>query len=455
VPEALQPAQQPNSPDADWPANRADWTRFLVICAALFLLSHLLFLIGIQFPRGHCFDEFHYVPAAKEWLALGEHRNWEHPPLAKLLMALSIGAWGDIPIGWRYMSTVFGGITLAGMYAWGLALFRNRRAALWVAALTLFNQLLYVQSRIGMLDTFMFAFLAWGLAAFTASWLPGPAPRVRRMLRFAGACFGLAVACKWFAIVPWLACVGLVVALRLLQAWKMRFETAGPDDWFRPGLWEGVRARDWMLALAVIPFLAYFVTFLPYAWMPSANFSLGEFFAMQLRMYDGQLRVVSAHNYMSKWTQWPLLTRPIWYAFDKEGAGQEFVRCVLLIGNPWVMLTGLAALGACLARWLMSRDRASFLILFFYCAFYFSWALIPRKVAFYYYYYPAGMVLSLAAGAVFFGGSSARGSRTRYTLALGYLGVAAAVFAYFFPILAALKLPSESFRHWMWFSSWI
>jgi dolichyl-phosphate-mannose--protein O-mannosyl transferase len=36
-----------------------------------------------------------------------------------------------------------------------------------------------------------------------------------------------------------------------------------------------------------------------------------------------------------------------------------------------------------------------------------------------------------------------------------FLVATLALFAYFFPVLAALRIPSESFRNWMWFSSWI
>ena len=35
------------------------------IAIGLYLVSQILFLIGIQFPTKVDFDEFHYVPAAK------------------------------------------------------------------------------------------------------------------------------------------------------------------------------------------------------------------------------------------------------------------------------------------------------------------------------------------------------------------------------------------------------
>jgi dolichyl-phosphate-mannose--protein O-mannosyl transferase len=84
--------------------------------------------------------------------------------------------------------------------------------------------------------------------------------------------------------------------------------------------------------------------------------------------------------------------------------------------------------------------------------------VIPRKIAFYYYYYPAGMMLSFALGYVFY--SSEPGPIQKWIREMpwtrwAYLGAACGMFIYFFPILAALKIPLQSFRQWMWFVSWI
>jgi dolichyl-phosphate-mannose-protein mannosyltransferase len=154
---------------------------------------------------------------------------------------------------------------------------------------------------------------------------------------------------------------------------------------------------------------------------------------------------------MSTWKDWPLLSRPIWYAFDKEGAQGELVRGVILLGNPLVMWGGLVALLACLLGWLRFRSREAFLILAFYAMFYGSWVAIPRKIAFYYYYYPAGMLLSLALAYLFEQAEAGRKPWARWT----FLAISFGLFVYFFPVLAALKIPSEDFRRWMWFWSWV
>jgi dolichyl-phosphate-mannose--protein O-mannosyl transferase len=430
--------------------------RVLWTCLALYAAAQILFLIQIGTPKGFSFDEFHYVPSAKQFLAHQQNQNWEHPPLGKMIMAVGIATFGDKPLGWRFMSTIFGALTLVGMYLWGLALFRDRNTALWVALITFVNHLLYVQSRIGMLDTFMFAFIVWGVAAFTASWDPdAPPQQVRKLLAFSGWMFGLATATKWFGLMAWMGCLGLVVLVRLLQIGKFRIEDSREDDWYSPQLWKGIKWTQWVHYLVIHPIVAYAICFIPRLMIehqgPWYEVPV-DFLEMQARMFDGQLRVVTQHPYMSHWRQWPLMTRPIWYAFEHEDPG--LARGVVLLGNPLVMWGGLFAILGCFVEWVRFRARDAFLIIFFYFVFYGSWIIIPRKVSFYYYYYPAGMVLGLALAYAFHHGE--QGPMFKYHWARWTFLVAASIlFIYFLPVLAGTPIQVSGLGRWMWFRSWI
>ncbi len=427
----------------------------VVTSLILFFLSQILFLVNIQFPRTVNFDEFHYVPSAKQFIHLEPNHNWEHPPLGKLLIAAGIQVFGDRPIGWRFMSTLFGSFTLVGVYALALVLLGAQGIALWVTLLTVFNQLLYVQARIGMLDTFMFGFLIWALVGFCASWnVKYTLKESRKLLAFSGLMLGFGTACKWFGIIPWAAILLLIFLVRLLQSWQTTFANPSKEDWYRPNLWRDLRYRDLTITLGVIPIVAYFFTFIPFLFIPGAIHNVFDFFIMQYQMWDGQLRVVSSHPYMSQWTDWATLRRPIWYAFDKENSDKSWVRGVLLLGNPLIMWTGLVAIAICLRDWLRYKNWDAFFIFYFYSVFYACWIIIPRKISFYYYYYPAGMMLSFALGYVFHHleyGQWAKHKWARWV----YLSAAFGLFIYFFPILAGLRIPVNSFRDWMWFSTWI
>lgn len=431
--------------------------RILFSCLSIFLAAQTALLVRIQYPAKLNFDEAHYVPAAKEFLAHIENHNWEHPLLGKMLIASGIAMFGDEPLGWRFMSTVFGALTLVAVFVWALAIFRKESAAWFATALTAFNQLLYVQSRIAMLDTFMVAFLVGALAAYSWTWHPEVSLKTtRRSFWIAGVLFGLANACKWASIVPWVFCLGLIGLLKIIQSWQTRFEKPGPDDWYFPGLWKGLSNLEIVSSLVLIPIVVYFITFLPFLWADrppgSPAYTLWDLWLMQPKMWDGQLRVTSSHPYMSQWTGWALMIRPIWYAFDPDGP--DSVRGVIFLGNPFVMWGGLLALAGCFWGWVQQRSRTAFLILSFYAVLYLGWALIPRKIAFYYYYYPAALVLSLALTwvAEWLETQVAGGFRA---LKWGLVLVASAFFVYFYPILGAQRIPANAFQDWMWLRSWI
>ena len=142
----------------------------MAIAAALFVSAHLLLMIGLTTPDKIAFDEVHYVPAAKQLLEKGPYApllNPMHPPLAKEFMAVSIKVFGDNPLGWRYPSVLFGALAIAAIYLCALALFASQGAALAAAALTFLNQMVFVQSRIAMLDVYALTFDLFGIAAST------------------------------------------------------------------------------------------------------------------------------------------------------------------------------------------------------------------------------------------------------------------------------------------------
>ena len=418
----------------------------------LLVAGQALFLIDIDTPRTYNFDESHYVPAAQRLMALQADPNPEHPPLGKMLIGLGVTLFGDRPLGWRVMSTVFGTVTLAGMFVWGLALFRDRTLALWAALLTLVNHLLYVQARIAMLDTFMFAFLTWALAAVTAVWSADQPPeRKRRYLGFAGWMLGLAAATKWSALFSWTACLALIGGAWLAESGTRR--NAVQRDGPRGSILEDISSWDVARTLIVYPVVAYALCFVPRLAIEHHGpwyTAFADLVQMQTRMYDEQLRVPGQHAYMSHWYQWPLLLRPIWYAFEPDGTQ---VRGVLLLGNPVVMWGGMGALVICGIEWLRRRSRETCLILFFYLSFLLPWVVVPRPLALYYYYYPAGMTLSFAAAYVL--RDRERDSGYYRWGRWGGLAIAAGVFVYFLPVLSGRPIGDGEFVKWMWFRGWI
>lgn len=346
--------------------------RSAAIPLAIFLLSHLAFQIGVATPEKLVFDEVHYVPPARQMLqpaTASRVLNPMHPPLAKEIIALSMAVFGDNSLGWRYPATLFGALSIVAVYLCGLALLAGEGPALAAALIAFFNQMVFVLSRIAMLDIFA---LGFGLLA-TAAFLHGfRKERPHLLFAVAGLLFGLAAACKWSGLFPLGVCMVIVAVIRLMQGWGTTFADARTSDWYRPDLWPEFRARHFAIAFLLLPAAGYLASFIRLYGLSPA-----DLLEAQRRIYsDNTTTAIAGHTYMSAWPSWPLLVRPVWFLFDKTS--EDRIAAIVCLGNPLVLWPALAAIALCLRDWIVARRRDAFLILCFYFGPYLAWALLPR-----------------------------------------------------------------------------
>lgn len=371
------------------------------------------------------FDEFHYIPAAKSFLSDGPIINVEHPPLGKIIISWGLEMFGDNPMGWRVMSSIFGALTLGGIFLWSMILFRSLSTALFISTLTIANQMLYVQSRIAMLDTFMVAFLVWAGLCFSY-WSRNR--KNNAVLAACGLFLGFALATKWFTFFP--------IALSGIFILADGFKTKSIKPTF-------------IFSAALI--FAYTICFYPMATRGESSWS--QFFQWQIDMWTLQQRVPGTHPYLSTWWSWPLQLRPIWYSYTPLADKITF-QGVALIGNPFVLWGGFVAV--IYGAWLSLKKKCPIAreVLMIYLLCFLSWAIVPRKATFFYYYYPAALMLGfLLARAL---DDLKPLLKTSFELVRwSVAGVSVAIFIYFFPILSGQPALINSLRSWCWFRSWI
>lgn len=414
------------------------------MAAVIFIVAHLALLVGVTTPEKFYFDEVHYVPAARQMLEPvmpSPMLNPMHPPLAKQMIALSIHTFGDAPLGWRYPGVLFGSLAIVAMYLCGLALFAARGPAVATALLAFFNQMVFVQSRIAMLDIFALAFGLLAIAAFMHGFRKA---RPHSCFALAGLAFGLSIACKWSGLFALAVCIVIVAVIRLMQSWRTQFADGNAGDWYRPGLWPDFRYYHFAICFVLIPATVYLATF-----VPLYGLSFADLFEAQRRIFsDNTTTAIAGHTYMSAWPSWPFLVRPVWYLFDK--IGDDRIAAVVFLGNPVVLWAALPALAIVLRDWIVTRRADAFLILSFYAGPYLAWALLPRTLGFLYYYLPAATLASLALVYVL-----RRGNSPRWLL-WAFVASACAGFAAMLPISAAFVGTSmETFVRLMLFQSWI
>ncbi|QGN56522.1 phospholipid carrier-dependent glycosyltransferase [Novosphingobium sp. Gsoil 351] len=417
---------------------------WLITASFLALALHRLAI-----PSKPYFDEIHYLPAARNLLALTELKNPEHPWLGKELIAASMWALGDNPFAWRLPSALAGALALfAGLRAtWWASL--SRPATLIAGALLASNFLLFVIARIAMLDPAMLAF------AMAAVWLCARAVRRPRhghiALGLAGLALGLSLAAKWsvapLAILPGLAfAIARLVDLKGRRAKFFTARDAGPVP--------GVSLVEAGILLGAIPVAVYLLSFLPLGWFATGAVPFSDVLEFQWRMKDLQESVVKPHPYQSHWWQWVANWRPIWFLYEPVDGAQ---RGVLMVGNPLTMWLGLPAVLACaIWGWLRrvsSMGAAMLATATLYAASLALWIVAPKPVQFYYHYLLAGTFLTIALALVL----GALWHRGRYWRCLAAIAVVASLglFGWFYPILSSAKLPgTASFLTYTWLYSW-
>jgi dolichyl-phosphate-mannose-protein mannosyltransferase len=418
--------------------------RTVVFASIIFVVAHFVMLIGITTPEKFYFDEVHYVPAARQMLEPVMPQpmlNPMHPPLAKQIIALSIHTFGDVPLGWRYPAVLFGALALVAVYLCGLALFAAQGPAIAASLLAFFNQMLFVQSRIAMLDIFALTFGLFATAAFLHGYR-----RQRPHLWFAlcGLASGLSIGCKWSGLFVLAVCIAIVAAVRLMQRWRTQFADGKEDDWYRPDLWPAFKARHFALCFLLIPAFAYLSTF-----VPLYGLSVPDIWEAQRRIFsDNTTTAIAGHTYMSSWPSWPFLVRPVWYLFDK--IGDDRIAAVVFLGNPLILWPALIAVAISLRDWIATRCADAFLVLAFYLGPYLAWALLPRTLGFIYYYLPAATTASLVL--VY---ALRRGGTPRWLL-WAFVAIGGAGFAVMLPISAAfIGTSMATFNRLMIFQNWI
>jgi dolichyl-phosphate-mannose--protein O-mannosyl transferase len=428
----------------------------LVIVAAFFLLG----LCRLAIPSKTMFDEIHYIPAARRLIDLTRRLNPEHPLLGKEAIAIGIRLFGDHPFGWRFPNLVLGSV---GLFAMARAMWwasGSRRVSLLFAFLIATDFIWFILSRIAMLDMAMASMMALGMWQWALSarvhWADRRGGRVHLIL--AGMAFGLSLGGKWNGA-PLLVLPGLLFAWQRAAALDLiprrrpqglRAVIKGFARWLfetRAGPVRGVSLAEAALWLGLWPAMVYLATFAPAFFYKVQPMTLAGLIPWQRYMLQLQDSVVKPHRYMSRWWQWILNLRPIWFLYEHIDGEQ---RGVLMIGNPFSMLAGLPALGWCAWKGWKGEGLPALIVVLYVLSLIF-WAMNGKPVQFYYHYELAACfliaALSLTLGRWWDAGRKWPGKTALILTAVMFIG--------FYPIISAGPLPGKkAYVDYMWLRSW-
>ena len=436
---------------------------------AVTLLAGAVRFHALSRPAEKVFDETYYASDGC-WYA-GEpyeecdleddvERSWVHPPLGKQIIALGIDAFGNRPFGWRSTAAMAGTATVALV---GILAFLLFGSVLWAAVAALLaatEHLLFVQSRVAMLDIFLALFVVAGFVLLVADRKAAErAPpahaerpsRVRRPLRYlSGAAFGAAIAVKWSGVLALLAAVILAVAWE-----RSRRKAAGKE---RPLALAVKEEGIWIyVAFAIVPFVTYLIPWIP--WVADRSFNLGELVGHhgEMAAYHFGLDTVEddgdpIHPYMSRAWGWLVLLRPVAYYWRGD---PDCCAEILGIGNPALFWGAVLVIPYLALVWRTRKEWQAGAILVPILLQLLPWFAVARPL---FLFYMTPVAPFLALGMVYPLRDLMRSRldrRLAFAAAALVVGVCVALFAFFWPVLAASSITYDEWSSRIWLEGWV
>lgn len=440
----------------------------------------------------------------------GTQYEWTHPPLGKLIIGGSIWLFGNNPLGWRFSNALFGVICVVLVYALARLLFHDRLLATLATGLITVEGLMFAESRIGTNDIFQLAFLLAAYCCFVL-FLDRPARRGVGLLFATGLFLGLAFGTKWPATFS-IFLLSVMALLRGIWSprWTVWMQTAGlrrrqtapavSEDVesaaegrasapaieavaVRPMPPEaqpwGVGSRIGYLAAAfvgtvLVPIALYIASYtqmflqshkIPaeYAQIGPLNLgvaSLGPtnlpdsswwsmFLGEQWQMWHYHTTLTAGHPYYSKWWEWLLDIRPVFYYVDRT---DSYVANTYNLGNP--LLYWGFPIAILLGLWLFwrKRDLRLGLVLAAAAINWVPWALSPRGMFFYHFLPTVPFLVLLVAYCLAW---LWRQPSPKWQRVAGiYVAVVFVSFAFFYTQLAAWPVPEWYADIHYWLPSW-
>ncbi|MDO4563196.1 MAG: glycosyltransferase family 39 protein [Clostridia bacterium] len=346
----------------------------------------------INFLNSTYFDEIYYARTAYEYNNNLPIYETTHPPLGKLIIALSMRIFGDTPFGWRFPSALCGVLLVALIYIFAKKLFGTVYAAFLASFLTLCDFCRISLSRIATLDSISLLFIVASLYFLYCYITEKKFSSITLCALFLGA----ACAVKWtgFYIVP----MAVVFFARSHPPRRL---------WFCPLIAAGVYA--------------------------AAHIGSGEFWQYQLNMLSYHGTLTAAHPYASAWAQWPLVAVPVFTELGEPNTRMAILGCIFLW---WPLLP---------TAFIMARvkDIRIRFLLTAALSLYLPWVFIGRVTFIYHFAAPLIFFILILVYALQY---------LKKPLVLTYCAVCSAMCALFSPLLLGLGGNVEILK---WFEKWI
>ena len=204
-------------------------------------------------------------------------------------------------------------------------------------------------------------------------------------------------------------------------------------------------------AFIVIPIIIYLLSYIPYVKCDGGGLKVILKNQTDMYVYHSKTVLDSTHPYSSKWYEWIIMKRPIWYYSGK--VTDTIKEGISAFGNPLVWWTGIPAVIYTIYKAVKYKDSNAIFLVTGYFAQLIPWIFVDR-VVFIYHYFPCVPFLVLCIG-YSISELYKRSEKTKYA-AIVYAAAVIGMFLMFYPVLSGMSVNSAMVDKYLrWFSSWV
>lgn len=347
--------------------------------------------IEITYQNETFFDEVYHIRNGYE-IANGQYMYAHvHPLLGTNLIALGSKIFGTNMFGFRFMGALASIIMLPIMYLILKELFKKEKYALIGTFLFAIEFMHLTTARIATLEPFsilsilvMYYFM---IKYIKLDFYQTNIKKLLLSLFITGFCMGISWAIKWTGIY---ASIGLALIFfgHMINNYKIN-----KDLFYKKYL---IIIPFCLFAFILIPIIIYLLAYIPVILYREGYSSIFDYihkiYDYTLGIYDYHSTIVATHPFESKWWEWVLNIKPIWYYVKNTDGLVNSISCFV---NPTIAWGGLLAIIYLFYKGIKTKSSVIAIILLGY----FSGigpSMFVDRLLFIYHYYPSIPFLIMA-----------------------------------------------------------
>jgi len=421
------------------------------------------------------FDEIYFARTAYEFINHLQPYEWTHPPLGKILISFGIMIFGMNPFGWRIVGELFGILMIPAIYVFAKRIFSGSKYALFAAVLLSLDFMHFTQTRIATVDVYTVFFsllMYYFMYMYSRSGFYKLGLKKSLIyLGLSGLFFGFGIATKWICVYGGLG-LAVIYFASIYSRYKEylyarnvlenhitleKTETlVGIKRDFKPFTIKILAFST--LFFVVVPVIIYISSYYPFMLIANKVNSFSEIISYQFEMFKYHSQLVASHPFSSKWWEWPMMIKPIWYYSGSEYLAAGKASTISAFGNPIIWWLSVPAVVIAGIISFYKKDKSMFSVIVGYCALYLPWMLVPRLLFIYHYFGAA--VFSIFS--IVYVIKAVSGENKRKILVITeniimgiIICVALLLFIMFYPVISGFVVDSSYVKTFLiWMKTW-